>query len=154
MLMNLKKDWTLSTEIEYYQEIWSIPPLKKNERHFKTLSLFSKLILVIFGVFVFICRASRICNRSLFISCVIIVVFSTRIFRNLDLEIEWVLRAIGYRARIIKVNRKLSWKGCIVKANIRIIFFGDTVSQGTFEHIYDVCPIKKFSGGGRVIGNN
>ena len=29
----------------------------------------------------------------------------------------------------------------------------ETVSQGTFEYIYDVCPIKKFSGGG-VIGNN
>ena len=49
----------------------------------------------IFGVFFCIyciCRDSRICSRSLLISCAIIMVFSTRIFRNLDLGIEWVLR--------------------------------------------------------------
>ena len=34
--------------------------------------------------FVFICRPSRICSRRLFISCAIIVVFSIRIFRNLE----------------------------------------------------------------------
>ena len=34
------------------------------------------------------------------------------------------------------------------------ILFGETVSQRRFEHINDVYPIKKFSGGGRVIGNN
>ena len=28
-----------------------------------------------------------------------------------------------------------------------------TVSPGTFEHIYDVFPIKKFTEGGRVFGN-
>ena len=33
-------------------------------------------------------RASKICSRSLLISCAIIVVFSTRIFQNLDLGIE------------------------------------------------------------------
>ena len=59
----------------------------------------------------------------------------------------------GYRARIIKVHHKPSWKSCD-KTKIRVIFIGDTVSQGTFEHKYDVCPIKKFSGGRRVIGNN
>ena len=32
-----------------------------------------------------------ICSRSLLISWAIIVVFSTRIFQNLDLGIEWVL---------------------------------------------------------------
>ena len=36
--------------------------------------------------------ASRICSHSLSISYAIIVVFSTRIFQNLDLGIEWVLR--------------------------------------------------------------
>ena len=49
---------------------------------------------------------------------------------------------------------KPSRKSCSCKTKIRIIFFGDTVSQGTFEHLYDVCPIKKFSGGRKVIGNN
>ena len=38
---------TLSTEIEYHQEIWNIekktPPQKKNWRRFKALSVFSKL---------------------------------------------------------------------------------------------------------------
>ena len=41
---------------------------------------------------------------------------------------------------------KPSRKSCRGKTNIRIIFVGDTVSQGTYEHIYDVCPIKTFSG--------
>ena len=34
------------------------------------------------------------------------------------------------------------------------LFSLETVSKGTFKHIYDVCPIKKFGGGGIVIGNN
>ena len=34
------------------------------------------------------------------------------------------------------------------KTNMCIILFGETVSQGTFKHIYDVLPIKKFDGGG------
>ena len=33
-----------------------------------------------------------ICSRSLLILCAIIVVFSSRIFQNLDLGLEWVLR--------------------------------------------------------------
>ena len=39
-----------------------------------------------------ICRVSRICCHSLFISCAIIVVFSTRIFQNLNLGIKCVLK--------------------------------------------------------------
>ena len=27
-----------------------------------------------------------------------------------------------------------------------VLFSLETISQGTFEHIYDVCPSKKFSG--------
>ena len=49
-----------------------------------------------------------------------------------------------------KPSRK-SYNG---KTNIRIIFFGDTVYQGTFEHIYDICLIKNFGGGGSLIRNN
>ena len=96
MLMNLKKQNTingnriLSRNMEYLKR--KKRKGKKTKRHFKTLSLFSKLILSILGFFVFICRASRICSCSLAILCAIIVVFSTRIFRNLVLGIEWVLR--------------------------------------------------------------
>ena len=64
------------------------------------------------------------------------------------------IKMYGYEARIIKVHRKPSWKSCSGKTNIHIIFFGDTVSQGTFENISNVCPINKFSEEGRVIGNN
>ena len=46
--MNLKNR-TLSTEIEYYPEIPSIKKRKKFLRHFKTLSLISKLIPLILG---------------------------------------------------------------------------------------------------------
>ena len=42
-----------------------------------------KIYSIDFRFFVFICWASRICSRSLSISCVIIVVFSTRIFLKL-----------------------------------------------------------------------
>ena len=42
---------------------------------------------------------------------------------------------------------------CSGKTNICTIF-GGTVSQGTFEHIYNVGPVKKFSRGGSVIRNN
>ena len=48
---------------------------------------------MILGFFVVICRASRICSRCL-IFFAIIVVFSTRIFQNLDLGIEWVLKSL------------------------------------------------------------
>ena len=51
-----------------------------------------KINSIDFRFFVFTVRISRICSRSLSISCAIIVVFSTRIFRNLDLGIEWILR--------------------------------------------------------------
>ena len=68
-------------------------------------------ILLILGFFVFICRASRICSHSLSILCAIIVVFATRIFQNLDLRIEWVLRC--------KVHCKSSRKSCSGKTNIQ-----------------------------------
>ena len=55
---------------------------------------------------------------------------------------------------IYNVHSKTSRKSCSYKTNLRIIFVGGTVSLGTLEHICDVCPIRKFSGGGRVIGNN
>ena len=85
--------------------------------------------------FVFICRAFRICNRSLFILCAIIVAFPTRIFRNLDLGIEWVLRCKAMELESLK---------CIVSCLERVIvvrptyisFSLETASQGTFEHIY------------------
>ena len=77
----------LSIEIEYYQE--NNEYLKKKKQ--KKLKIF-KINSIDFSFFVFICRASRICCRSLFILCVIIAVFSTRICRNLDLGIEWVFR--------------------------------------------------------------
>ena len=63
-------------------------------------------------------------------------------------------KMIGYEARIIKVYCKSSRKSCCGKTSIRTIFFGHTVSQGTFEHKYDVGPIKKFSREESVIRNN
>ncbi len=61
---------------------------------------------------VFICWASSICSHSLFIFCAIIVVFSTTIFRNLDLGIEWVLR---YKAIVLESLR------CIVCRLERVV---------------------------------
>ncbi len=75
------------------------------------------------------------------------MVFSTRIFRNLDLEIEWVLRC------------KLESLRCIVSRLERVVvvrpkyalFYLKTVFQETFKHIFDVGPMKRFGGGGSVI---
>ena len=135
----------LSMEIEYYQEIWNI--LKKKNKDI------SKLILLILVFFVFICRASRICNPSLLILCAIIVVFSTRIFQNLDLWMEWVLRCKAMEIESLRCIVSCLERVVVVRPTY-VLFSLETVSQGTFEHIYDICPIKKFSGGGRVIGNN
>ena len=60
----------------------------------------------------------------------------------------------GYGTGIIKVHCKSSGKSCSGKTNIGTIFFGDTVSQGTFKYIYDVGPIAKFSRWGSVIRSN
>ena len=47
----------------------------------------------------------------------------------------------GNRTGVIKVHCKSSGKNCSGKTNICTIFFGDTVSQGTFKlhtHIYTI----------------
>ena len=94
-----------------------------------------------------------ICSRSLSISCAIILVFSTRIFQNLNLGIEWVLRCKAMELESLRciVSRL---ERVVVVRPIFVLFSLETVSQGTFEHIYNVFPIKRFSGRGRVIGNN
>ena len=53
------------------------------------------------------------------------VMFSTRIFKNLDLGIV-AFKMQGYRARIINEYSKMSGKSR--KINVRIIFTGDAVS--------------------------
>ena len=49
-----------------------------------------KINFINFGLFLW--KASGICSRLLLISYSIIVVLWTRIFRNLDLGKEWLLR--------------------------------------------------------------
>ena len=55
------------------------------------------------------------------------------------------LESLRYRVRRLEV--------CEIMTNVLIIFVGDSLPR-EFERIYDVCPIKKLSGGRRVIGNN
>ena len=82
-------------------------PKQNKKTHFQTLSRFLKINLLIFGVFV-----SRIYSRSLLISCATIVAFSTRIFRNLDLGIEYILRS---------KPMELESLGCIVSRLERVV---------------------------------
>ena len=117
MLVNLKNR-TPSTDIEYYQEIWNIRK-KKFKTHFKTLPLFSKWILLILSLGVFICRASGICSRRLLISCAIIVVFSTRVFRKMNLEIECVFRCKAMELESLR---------CIVSRLERVVVIRPTYS--------------------------
>ena len=78
--------------MEYLKKTSKPSPPKKKLKAFQNIVDIFKVNSTDFRFFVCKCRASRICRRSLFISCAIIVVLLTRIFRNLDLGIEWVLR--------------------------------------------------------------
>ena len=71
-----------------------------------------------------ICKASRICSRSLFISCAIIVGFSTRIFRNLDLGIECVLRCKAIELESLR---------CIVSRLERVVVVRPTYALFSLE---------------------
>ena len=64
---------------------------KRNLKAFENIVAIFKINSINF-VFFLICRASSFCSCSLSILCAIIVVISIRIFRNLDLGIEWFLR--------------------------------------------------------------
>ena len=63
-----------------------------------------------------------ICSRSLSISCAIIVVFSTRIFRNFDLGIEWVLSCKKIESLRYIVSRLERVAGIYIYIYIHIIF--------------------------------
>ena len=88
--------WKEFNKTERYQQKQNI--IRKN-RILKRLKALQN-IATIFKInsidslfsFVFVCRDSRICSRSLLISSAIMAMFLTRIFRILDLEIQWVLR--------------------------------------------------------------
>ena len=58
------------------------------------------------------------------------------------MELESLRCVVSRRERVIEVRPTYA------------LFSLDTVSQGILEYIYDLCPIKKFSGRGRVMGNN
>ena len=64
-----------------------------------------------FRSFFLISWASKMCSRSLSISCAIIV-FSTRIFRKLDLGIEWNLRCKAMKLKSLR---------CIVSRLERVV---------------------------------
>ena len=68
---------------------------KKDWRYFKILSLFTKIIQIILIIFTFYKYISMICFRSILIPSAIIVLFSNRIFKILDLGIEVQLWSIS-----------------------------------------------------------
>ena len=73
---------------------------------------------------------------------------SISIFRNLNLEIEWVLRYKAMELESLRyIVRRL--ETIVVVRPTYVSFSLGTVSQETFKHIYDICPMKKFSGGRR-----
>ena len=138
--MNLKNR-TLSTEIEYYQEIRYI---KKNPKAFQNIVAIFKINSIDFRFFVFICRASMICGRTLSISCMIILVFSTRIFRNLDLGKEWVLRCKPMKLESLKciVSRLES---VLVVRPTYLLFSLETPSPKGHSNIYTTLFLSRSS---------
>ena len=145
-----KKPRILSTEIESYQEIWNIKKTKqKKVKIFQNIVAIFKFNSILF-LFLYVGLQGFVVVAYLFR-----VVFSTRIFRNLDSGIEWVLRCKAIELESLRCIVSCLERVVVLRlASIRIIFFGDTVFQGKFEHIYYVGPIKKFGGGGSVIRNN
>ena len=95
---------------------------KKILKAFQNIVPIFKINSIDFSFVVYICRACRICRRSLSISCAIMVIISTRIFRNLDLGIEWVLRC--------KAMESLR---CIVSRLERVVVVRPTYASFSFE---------------------
>ena len=79
--------------------------------------------------------------------------FSTRIFQNLDLGIECVLKCKAMELESLRCTVRHLERIVVVRPTY-VLFSFVTVSLGTFEHWYDVCPMKNFGRGGWVIGNN
>ena len=87
-------------EMEYYQENMEY---LKNLKAFQNIVTIFKINSIDFRFSVFICRASMICSRSLFILwCYYIVMLTTRIFQNLDMGIEWILRCKAIELESLK----------------------------------------------------
>ena len=79
--------------------------------------------------------------------------FTIRIFGNLDLGIEWLLKGKAIELESLRcIVRHL--ERVVVVIRIYILFSLGTWSPEGHLNIHSVCPIKKFSGGGRVIGNS
>ena len=70
------------------------------------------LILLILSFLVFMCGASRICSRSLLLSCGIIMVFSTRIFSKSEIGNSVFLRCKSMELESLR---------CIVKHLERVL---------------------------------
>ena len=140
MLMNWKNR-TLSIEREYYQEIFK-KKKKKNSKVFQNIVAIFKINSIDSRFFVFICRASRICICSLFISCTVIVVFSSRIFWNWDLGIEWVLRCKSIELESLRCIVSCLERVVVVRPTY-VLFSLETSSPKGHLNIYTtVCPIK------------
>ena len=142
----------LLPEIEYFNIFYLFHFVNnswKKLKGFQNIVAISKLILLVLGIFFFfVCRASRIWSRGSLILCAVIVVFSTRIFQNLDLGRGWLLKCWTIELeslRSIIRRRENKIFNTIDKANIYlryidVIFFLDNstneinIIQKTFQN--------------------
>ena len=87
---------------------------------------------------------SRIYSRNLSISYAIIVVFSTNIFRNLDLKIEWVLRCKAMELESSKcIVIRLEWV-VVVRRTYTLFSFETRASKGHLN-IYKMFVLSRSS---------
>ena len=135
----------LSIKVPIRKKVWKLivcTSYTKKKKTQKILKAFQNVVaifkinLIDFRFFVFICRASRICSRSLSILCMIIVVFSTRIFWNLDLEIEWFLECKAMDLESLRCIVSHLERVVVVRPSYVLFSLETTVSEGTFGHIY------------------
>ena len=111
---------------------------KKWRKTFQNIVAIFKINSIDSSLFVFftlICRDSRVCRRSLIISSTIIEVFSKRIFRNLDLGIEWLLRCKAMKLESLRCTVRRLERVVAVRQTY-VLFLLETRSPKRYLNIY------------------
>ena len=111
---------------------------------FQNIVTIFKINSIDFSFFGFICSASRIYRHSLLISCVIIVVFSARIFWNLNLGMEWVLRCKAMKPESLRCIVSRLERVVLVRP-IYVLFFLETQSPKGHLNIYTMFVLSRSS---------
>ena len=142
MLMNLKNRNAINGYKIFKKQ--NTPSKKKKKlKAFQNIVIF-KINSIDSSIIVFICRAFRAFSHSLLISCAIILVFSTRIFRNLDLGIEWVFRYGAMELESLRYIVSCLGRAVVVRPT-QVLFSLETQSPKGHSNIYTTFVLARNS---------